>query len=79
MTTLHSKQSSTKEPAIVAEGYQMCQCFPYMHSAAGFSAPLSGGRLAHLPEPHAELLETDLGTVIKLLSLNILIQNNCIF
>ena len=35
---IHSKQSSTKESAIVAEGYQMCQCFSYMHPAAGFSA-----------------------------------------
>ena len=25
----------------------------------------AGGRLAHLPEPRAEPLETDLGTVIK--------------
>ena len=39
----------------------------------------AGGRLAHLPEPRAESLETDLGTIIKLLSINILIQNNCIF
>ena len=39
----------------------------------------AGGRLAHLPEPPAETLDTDLGTVIKLLSINILIQNNCIF
>ena len=39
----------------------------------------AGGWLAHLPEPHAELLETDSGTVIKLLSMNILIQNNCSF
>ena len=37
---LHSKQSSTKEPAIIEEGYLMCQCFLYMHSAAGFSALL---------------------------------------
>ena len=37
-TKLHSKQSSTKEPAIVAEGYLMCRCFSYKHSAAGFSA-----------------------------------------
>ena len=36
---LHSKQSSTKEPAIVAEGYLMCQCFTNMHSAARFSVP----------------------------------------
>ena len=28
----------------------------------------AGGRLAHLPEPCTELLETDLGTVIKLLA-----------
>ena len=28
----------------------------------------AGGRLAHPPEPHTELLETDLGTVIKLLN-----------
>ena len=35
----------------------------------------AGERLAHLPE-----LETDLGTVVKLLvSMNILIQNNCSF
>ena len=53
------KAEPTKEPAIVAEGYLMCQCFSYMHSAAGYSA--------------------DLGTVIKLLSINILIQNNCSF
>ena len=39
----------------------------------------AAGWLAHLPEPHAELLETDSGTVIKLLSMNILIQNNCSF
>ena len=39
----------------------------------------AGGRLAHLPQPCAESLETDSGTVIKLLSINILIQNNCIF
>ena len=38
MTELHSKQSSTREPAVVAEGYLICQCFPYMHSAAGCSA-----------------------------------------
>ena len=35
---LHSKQSSTKEPAIVAEGYLMCQCFSYIHSRG--STPL---------------------------------------
>ena len=29
-TELQSKQSSTKKPAITAEGYLMCQCFPYM-------------------------------------------------
>ena len=33
----------------------------------------AGGRLASLPQPHAEPLETDLGTIIKLLSINILI------
>ena len=32
----------------------------------------AGGRLAHLTEPHAELLETDLETVIIILT-----QNNC--
>ena len=37
----------------------------------------AGGWLAHLPEPCAESLETDLGTVIKLLCIDILIQNNC--
>ena len=37
--TTNVKQSSTKQPAIVAEGYLMCQCFPNMHSAAGFSVP----------------------------------------
>ena len=37
----------------------------------------AGGRLAHLPEPRAEPLETDLGTIIKLLCINELIQNNC--
>ena len=30
MTELNSKQGSTKEPAIVAESYLMCQCFPYL-------------------------------------------------
>ena len=35
-----------------------------------------GGRLAHLPEPRPDLLETDLQTIIKLLSTNILIQYN---
>ena len=35
----HDGTSFTKEPAIIAEGYLMCQCFPYMHSAVGFSAP----------------------------------------
>ena len=39
----------------------------------------AGGRLAHLPEPRAESLETDLGTIIKLLGIDILIQNNCSF
>ena len=29
----------------------------------------AGGQLAHLPEPHAQSLETDLGTVIKLLNI----------
>ena len=33
-TELQSKQSSTEEPAVVAEGYLMCQCFPYTHSTA---------------------------------------------
>ena len=36
----------------------------------------AGGQLAHLTEPHTESLETDLGTVIKLLSIIILIQNS---
>ena len=36
MMELHLKQNSTKEPAIVAEGCLMYQCFSYMHSAAGF-------------------------------------------
>ena len=31
----------------------------------------AGGRSAHRPEPRTEPLETDLGTVIKLLSINI--------
>ena len=31
------------------------------------------------PEPRGELLESDLGTVITLVSTNILIQNNCSF
>ena len=39
----------------------------------------AGGRLDHLNEHCAELLETDLGTVINLRTINILIQNNCIF
>ena len=39
----------------------------------------AGGRLAHLPEPHAEPVETDVGTVIKSLSINILIQIYCSF
>ena len=39
----------------------------------------AGGQLAHLPEPCTESLETDLGTVIKLLKINILIQNNYSF
>ena len=39
----------------------------------------AGGRFTHLTEPRGESLETDLGTVIKLLSINILIQNNCFF
>ena len=38
-TELHSKQSSTKEPAIVAEGYLMCQCFSCMHLADIHSGP----------------------------------------
>ena len=38
-----------------------------------------GGQSAHLPEPRAESLETDLGTVIQLLNINILIQNDCRF
>ena len=37
-TELHSKQSSTKKPAIIVEGYLICQCV--MHSAMGFSALL---------------------------------------
>ena len=39
----------------------------------------AGGRLAQLPEPSAGSLETDLGTVIKLLSINILIQRIAVF
>ena len=39
----------------------------------------AGGRLAHLPEPHAEPVETDFGTVVKLLGKNILIQIYCSF
>ena len=39
----------------------------------------AGGRLVHLQEPHAESLETDLGTIFKLLIIKILVQNNCSF
>ena len=38
-----------------------------------------GGHLAHLPEPNTESLENNLGTIIKLLSTNILTQHNCSF
>ena len=39
----------------------------------------AGERLAHLAEPRGESLETDLGTVNKLLHVNISIQNTCSF
>ena len=39
----------------------------------------AGGQLAHLTEPRTESLETDLGTINKSISINILIQINCSF